>query len=227
MENFISIKRIADNITEHPLLRDIPFDRIVNYVMELIRICGMPNMYIDKTDHVEIHEYRGELPCDLLELTAVRGMHGEEYVYSVSHFHTSPLKENHSTGTYSYTVQGNIIFSSEKERDIEIAYRTIPFDENGFPMIPDNAEFIRAIEAYIKFKRFTILFDLNQVSAAVLNNAMQNYSFCIAQAQTGFIRPSEDEMQSIANMWCKLVPDVTAHKTQFATAHNREILRNH
>ena len=38
---------------------------------------------------------------------------------------------------------------------------------------------------------------------------------------------SIEKTQALVSQVKRLALDVTAHKTQFATAHNREILRNH
>jgi len=71
---------------------------------------------------------------------------------------------------FCYKLQGNCIFTSIKEGTIEIAYRAIAVDEEGYPLIPDNAAFIRALELYIKKQTFTILFDLQKINANVYQN---------------------------------------------------------
>lgn len=225
MDGYIKIQRIADDLAEHPLLRDISFERIINYTQELIKITGSPELFLEKTAVIPIHNYRGELPCDFISMIQVRGKCGLEYVPTMDNFFTS--EEREFGGTSTYKIQGKVIFTSEVNGSVEISYRAIPVDENGWPMLPDNAAFIRAIESYIKMQRFTILFDMGQVSQAVLNNAQQDYAWNIGQAQTEFALPSEDEMETITHVWNNLIPRMTAHKNGFATEHNREYLRRH
>ena len=45
-----------------------------------------------------------------------------------------------------------------------MAYRALPVDGEGIPLIPDNSVFYRALEAYVKKNWFTILFDLGKIS---------------------------------------------------------------
>jgi hypothetical protein len=55
-------------------------------------------------------------------------------------------------------------------------------DEDGFPLIPDNQSFKKALEYYIKREYFTILFDIGVITAPVLTNAEQRYAWYVGQA---------------------------------------------
>lgn len=227
---YVKIQRIADDLANHPMLRDISFDRIINYTQELMQIIGSPKMFLEKTEKVEIKDYRGELPCDFIEVIQVRGTRHEclpdEYVATANTFHTTEHK-NHTIGLPTYKIQGGVIITSREEDTIEVSYRAIPVDEDGWPMLPNNAAFIRAVEAYIKLQCFTVLFDQGQISQAVFQQAKQDYAWCAGQAETQLIMPSLDEMETITNMWNTLIPRVTEHRTHFAAAHNKEYLRRH
>lgn len=127
----------------------------------------------------------------------------------------------------TYKVQGRVIFTSMKEGVIEIAYQAIKVDEDGFPLIPDNSSFIRALELYIKKNHFTVLFDLGKINPAVYSNVQQEYAWAVGQAQSDLIRPSIDEMQSITNALNTLVPRVNEHSKGFVTDGSMERIRKH
>lgn len=223
---FVKIQQVVDNLAQHPMLQDIPFDRIVNYAQELIQVIGSPKLFLEKTALVEIVNYRGVLPCDFVQVIQVRGAGcaPREYVATMDSFHTSERKAPY-VETPTYKIQGDVIITSEEKEPIEIAYKAIPVDEDGWPMLPDNAVFLRAIEAYIKMRQFNILFDQGQISQQVFNQAQQDYCFYAGQAQTELIRPTLDEMETITNMWNTLIPRMVEHRRGFATAHNKEYLR--
>lgn len=226
MEGYIKIQQIAEDLADHPMLKDISFDRIVNYAQELIKVVGAPKLYLDKTEHVNIDNYRGQLPCDFVRVIQVRGINGEEYVKTMNNFHTSP-KHDDFNGTPTYKIQGDVIFSSRKHDDLEIAYRAVPIDEDGWPLLPDDETFKRALEAYIKLRRFTIYFDMGQIAAPVLENARKDYSFYVGQAQSHLILPTYDEQETITNVWKNYVTRTTSHRNGFLTEHNKEYLRRH
>lgn len=227
MNRFISIKVILDNILEHPLLKDVTLERVLNHTINFIRIVGCPRLYTDKTEVIKIENYRGLLPCDLDEITQVRiksndDLSNKVFRYTTDSFHMSNDKSDIKELTYK--VQGNVIFTSIKEGFIELAYRAIPIDTEGYPLIPDNSSFIRALELYIKKQCFTILFDLGKIQPAIYNNVLQEYAWAVGQAQTDLIRPTLDQMEAISNMWCKLIPSTKEHESGYIHEGTKEVI---
>ena len=101
----------------------------------------------------------------------------------------------------------------------------IPTDHYGFPLIPENAAYIRALELYIQKRYFTILFNNGKINQNVLANTQQEYAFYVGQAQSDLIRPSLDQMESIKNMWTTLIPKMYKHADGFKTVNNPEVLK--
>lgn len=93
---------------------------------------------------------------------------GGVFRYSTDNFHMSDVK--HESPDYTYKIQGSVIYTSLKEGTIEISYRAIAVDDEGYPLIPDKSSFTRALELYIKKQCFTILFDLGKINQAVYAN---------------------------------------------------------
>lgn len=190
----------------------------------------MPPMFMEKTAELEIDNYRAKLPCDFHEMVQVRtniekcGYHiGGTFRYSTDNFHMSEHK--HEQPELTYKIQGTVIYTSIKEGTIEIAYRAIAVDDEGYPMVPDKSSFTRALELYIKKKCFTILFDLGKINQAVFANVQQDYAWAVGQAQSDLIRPSIDEMQSITNALNTLVPRVNQHSKGFITDGSMERIK--
>lgn len=231
MDKYISLRVIMDNILDHPMLRDVSFERAINYTQSFMRIVGCPRIFEEKTALVEIENYRGMLPCnynDIIQVRTYGNCNKENYGvfrYSTDNFHMSDNKQ--SSLDLTYKIQGNIIFTSIKEGTIEIAYNAFATDSEGYPMIPDNSSFIRALELYIKKQWFTILFDLNKISQAVLQNVQQEYYWAVGQCESEFTRPSIDQMESITNIWNNLILRTNSHSSGFKFEGNKETIRRH
>lgn len=232
MTDYISIRQIIDDCLHHPLLQDLTLERAVAYTVEFIRIIGMPTIFIERTAELEVENYRAKLPCDFHEMIQVRTNHercghhvGGVFRYSTDDFHMSEVA--HESPDLTYKIQGRIIYTSIKEGTIEIAYRSIAIDDEGYPLVPDKSSFTRALELYIKKKCFTILFDLGKINQAVLTNVQQEYSFAVGQAQSDLVRPSIDEMQSITNAFNTLIPRVNQHSKGFITDGSMERIKLH
>lgn len=228
--NYTNIKLIMDRLTRHPLLEDIPFETVIDYAVDFIRIVGTPPSFIEKTEKIEIKDYRGYLPCDYYQMIQVRLLNNENrtkvFRYSTDSFHMSDEKPKRSDLTYK--IQGDVIFTSIKDGIIEIAYQAMPIDKDGYPLIPDNSSYSKALELYIKLQWFTMLFDLGKITVQVLNNTQQQYAWAVGQAQTDLIRPTIDQMETISNMWNKLLPDTTRdHKTGYLNEGTQEHYKTH
>lgn len=227
MFRYVSIKTILDDILDHPMLKEVSFERAVDYTVHFIRIVGCPDIFNEKVERVEIKDYRGVLPCDLDKIIQVRacgGPHDKEvFRYSTDSFHMSG--DYRDSFDLTYKVQGNIIFTTLKCGTIEIAYTAFAVDDDGYPMIPENSSFITALELYIKKRHFTKLFDQGKITPQVYNNVCQEYAWYVGQAQSDMIMPSLDQMQSITNMFNTLVPRVTEHSRGFINSGTQERMR--
>lgn len=224
---YTNIKLIMDRITRHPLMQDIPFETVVDCAVDFIRIVGTPPSFVNKVEVLKVERYRAELPCDFYEMIQVRdAKSGWAFRYTSDSFHLSGQKPQLSDLTYK--IQNNVIFTSIERGDIEISYMALPVDDEGYPLIPDNSSYTRALEAYIKRYWFTIQFDLGKINAQVMNKADQDYAWAVGQAQTDLIRPTIDQMEMISNMWNKFLPDTTRdHRTGFLHEGTQEHIRIH
>lgn len=213
--NYISIRQIMDDLLADDTMKDLSFERVVNYAVEFIRIVGMPRAFEEKVADIEIEDYRGLLPCDFFEEVQVKDMKGFEYISMETAFH--------SKQAFTYKITGNVIFTSVKKAKLRLAYRAIKVDQDGFPLIPDNGTFARALELYVQKRYFTNLFNGGKLSKDVLHNTQQEYAFCVGQAQSDLIRPSADQMQSITNMWTSLLMRTNKHSDGFASVNMPEL----
>lgn len=229
MDKYISLKQVLDDILDHPMLKDVSFERAVNYTVHFMRIVGCPRMFEEKTALVEIENYRGMLPCNFNDIIQVRTHSSCDrknyrvFRHTTDSFHMSDNKQDSFDLTYK--IQGNVIFTSIKEGTIEIAYNAFAVDSDGYPMVPDNSSFISALEFYIKKKKFNILFDEGKISQAVWNQVCQDYAWAVGQAQSDLIRPTIDQMQSITNSLNTLIPRVSEHKSGFVNDGSAEMIK--
>lgn len=226
---YVNIRLIMDRLTRHPLLEDLSLETVVDYTVDFIRIVGTPPSFIEKTALIDITNYRGLLPCDYYQMIQVRIMKCrkmEAFRYSTDSFHMSETKPRHAGLTYK--IQGNCIITSIESGEIEIAYLAMPVDNEGYPLLPDNSSYLKALELYIKLQYFTVLFDTGKISGQVLSNTQQQYAWAVGQAQTDLIRPTIDQMEAISNMWNKFLPDTTKdHNTGYLHEGTKEHLINH
>lgn len=253
---YTTISRVLDNLLEHPLLRDVSVEQAVRYTIRFISQFGFPKFYEDKIADIEIHQYRGAMPCDLISIIQVKDKHTgiclrsmtDNFPQGLVTTPTSPpppidqlnnvrdeqMRKMH--GEYiperhvcfeepSFKTQGRIIYTSFPEGCIEVSYKSIPVDDDGFPMLIDNEMYLNALELYIKKKVFTIKYDTGKISTGVLENVQKDYAVAARLLQSEFTTPSVSEWESITRMWTTMLQSPRQFDRAFKHLGNREYLR--
>ena len=250
---FTNIRRVLDDLLEHPLLRDLTLEQVVRYTLRFVALHGYPQLYQDKIDTVDIKDFRGLLPCDLISIIQVKDLKTDVCLRSMTDTFTPGLRSKPDmrnqpkdllnnmkppVDTYippmqeyreesSFKTQGRIIFTSFPEGKVEIAYKSIPVDEDCFPLLIDNETYLNALEAYIKVKVFTVKFDTGKIQAGVLSNAQTEYAWASHLLQSEMTMPSVSEMESLTRMMNTLIKPVRQFDNGFKDLGNREYLRKH
>lgn len=243
---YTNIRRVLDDLLDHPLLRDLTLEQVVRHTIRFISLHGYPKLYQDKEEEVEIKDFRGLLPCDLVSINLVKDAETGLCLRAMTDVFT-PKEEsiqpptdllNNMQGEYiapmkkymeepAYKTQGRIIFTSFPEGNVEISYKAIPVDEDGFPLLIDNETYLNALEAYIKLKVFTVKFDTGKIAAGVLSNAQTDYAWAARQVQQEFIMPSMSEMESITRMLNTMIKPTTSFDNGFRNIGDREYRRRY
>ena len=226
--NTISISQVIGNIKSHPLLKKIPDGTIVDWAIEFQRIMGLAETFDEKLAVLEVKNNRAELPEDFYEVIQVRTANNNQAVpiYFRSMTDKFYQSENQRQAVpYTYIIRGSIIYVSPmKQGTIEVAYKAIEMDDCGMICIPDNQKYIRALESYIKVKKFTELFEIGEIKYDVLANAQQQYSFNVGAAHNDMKMPSLDEMESIGNIVNSLLPRRFSHHRGYADEGSKEFV---
>lgn len=224
---YTNIREVIARLHRNPLLRDVTVEQAVEYFADFIAVHGYNSMYEDREDHVKIENYRGKLPCAVIRINQVKDIQTGRCLRATSStFYMDPdIQEKQAFTERTFKTQGDIIFTSFKEGELLVSYKTIPLDDDGFPKVPDNQILIKALEAYIKKEAFTILFDLNRISANTYHNAQQQYGWLAGQLRSEMQMPTMSEMESIKRMWTALLPRTRMFDSGFTTAGESEYLK--
>lgn len=235
-KTYVSIKEIISRVLRHPLLKDFNLEQAVQYVSDFIDIFGLPDMFEDKEAVVEIKDFRGELPCDCTAITQVKDVRTGICFRAMQDTFKPNSREYHKGERFcefykieepAFKTQGRIIFTSIKHCKINISYKAIPVDKDGYPLLIDNGIYLKTLELYIKRELFLVLFETGKVSSAVIQNVQQDYAWRAGQLRGELTNPSMSEMESICRMWTAMIPRMTSFDNGFRDNANREYRRTH
>ncbi len=219
----VSIRVLMDNVASHPMMKDIPDETVVRYVVEFMRVMGCPFLMGEKTAEVEIRDFKGALPCDFYKEVSVSGPHGEPFRGATATF----PEDDEGAPRLTYSIRGGVIHASLPDGVVRLRYTAIMEDEDGFPLLPDNSVALRAMEAYVKMRWFTVLFDMGRASSQSLSNAQQDYAWCAGQCHSEQHRLSMDRMESVTASLTNLMCRPRLHADGFASLGDRERWRTH
>lgn len=244
---YTSIKRVLDDLLDHPLLRDLTLEQAVRHTLRFISLHGYPALYKDKQEVVDIKDFRGLMPCDLISINLVKDLDTGLCLRSMTDVFTPEAKDtkekpvdllNNIQGEYippmkeyreepAFKTQGRIIFTSFPEGKVELSYKAIPTDEDGYPLLIDNETYLNALEAYIKVKVFTVKFDTGKIASGVLSNAQTDYAWASHLLQSEMTLPSVSEMESITRMLNTMIKPTTSFDNGFRNIGDREYRRRY
>lgn len=225
---YVNIREVLSRVLRHPLLQDVNLEQALQYTIDFIGLYGFPQFYTDKEAFVDIEDYRGELPCDLISINMVKECRYNHPLRSMtSEFNPGGKYYHDLQHEPQFKTQGRTIITSFKCGRIHISYKAVPVDEDGLPLLIDNTKYLKALELYIRCQAFTLLFDLGKISPQVLNHTEQEYGWAAGQLMEEFNTPSMAEMESMTNMLNQLIVRNDEFRHRFETLGNKEFNKVH
>ena len=216
---YISCYRIFEKVHQDYGFKDkLNWITALEWIGDAIDRVGTGFALIDKvtgmdplTPTIKIENYRGELPCDCHEVISCR-----EYCYKIpmryssDTYHRNPYNDRSpdftSNSDLTYILNNNYIFTSFDIGEVEMAYKAFPVDEKGFPLIPDDHKFIRAVTAYVAEKIAFNLWTRGELADKVYMEIKQERLWAIPAARTKADMLSLDQMETFKNSLLRTIP---------------------
>lgn len=220
--SYTNIRVILDNLLQDELLQDLTLEQVVGHVIRFNGIFNIPQLYTEKDVHVDIEDYRGELPCDLISVKQVRDYATGAAIPEISGTFRTPYSLERA-----FKTQGRIIYTTFKKGKVEIVYRAIPVDEEGYPLILDNEKYKNALELYIKKEKFCKFFERGKIPQAVFQHIEQEYFWAAGQLSTELKMPSLSQWENISQAHNQLLMKGNEFRKGFETTGIPEYYRKH
>lgn len=225
---YISVSYIIENYYRNfKFLGQLDFYDAMEHIWSAMNLINVPQQYITKIDCIKIENYKGELPCDLHKIeqcrvyeTNIPMRYATDSFHSPMHCEGSPDIDINSDATYK--LDNSHIKTSFKEGTVEIAYYAFPTDDEGYPMIPDNEKFVKAITSYLAERKGFQLFMEGKLDVQRYNKLEVEWLFYVGAAQNAARMPSIDQMESLKNQWLRLIPRIAEHSRSFRDLGSQE-----
>lgn len=242
--NYKSLGTILWSVLKNPLCQELTYEEAAEYALECIRLLGAPVIYLNKIERLNLTSYKAELPCDLLYIEGVEYFDGNTSEpiamrEATNVYHLDPeeftneqntdfdLRGNHRRNEFTYKIQNGIIFTSMSDGCIQIGYKAIATDEEGYPLIPDNQKVQLALEYYILSRYLEPLWMMGKITDKAFEYIQQKRYFYVPSAYTSLTMPGMDKMESMMNAINRLIINTTSHQNKFKKLGEKERLRRY
>lgn len=148
----------------------------------------------------------------------------EEHIH---HHHHHGHHHGHNHVEFTYKIQGNVIFTTVSHGEVELAYRAIDTDSEGFPLLPDNAHFQKALQYYIMVQYLEPRFMQGKLSDRAFSHIQQEYAWAIGSWKAEQQMMNLDEIESFKNTLCSIIMNTNAHANGYRNVSRRNTLINH
>lgn len=255
---YVSSKLVIESIFRDYAFKstDVDVEAIKEHIFDAMLKIGVPTAFIDEVDTVQITDYRGELPCGLIDIApGMIRMHGTQrpLIWSSDRFYSIHMPVETQTNSpdvndpyytaysdaptimdkdtyaqyYTYYLNDNYIFTNFSNGYIDIAYKAFPMSDDGWPEIPDNVRYIEGVRTYVAERIGFKSWMNSDISDKVYAKLERDRDWNIASANTAGRVPSLDQMESLKNQWLTLNPDTQQHSQSFRYLNRRQRIRTH
>lgn len=108
--------------------------------------------------------------------------------------------------------------------NICIVYLGIPTDEDGYPMIPDNIYYMKAITAYITSMLDYQEWRKGKLPDKVYKQSEADWLFYVNSARGAANMPNTAQLENLKNVWRRLMPTVNDYSKGFTNFNKKERL---
>ena len=232
--NYKSLGSLLWTLLKNPICQDLSYEDAAEYALECIKLLGAPVIYINKIEILELSQYKAKLPCDLLYIEGIKyisnnnsGSSTMRESSNIYHLDSFEFENENNNSELTYKIQNSLIFTSRQEGCIEISYKAIHCDENGYPLIPDNQKVELALEYYILSRYLEPLWMMGKVTDKVFEYIQQKRYFYVPSAQQGLQMPSIDKMETIMNGINRLIVTNNSHTNGFKNYGVKEQIKQY
>lgn len=205
--------------------REIDFDTCVEWIGDALLYIGVFKQFDQKIIKIDITNGRGTLPCDFYKLIYVT-YNNIPMSWSTNSMDKAYFCEDcripQCCTEYNFYINNNFIFTSFTSGEVCLEYLAIPTDEEGYPLVPDEINFLDACKMYVikmldwqDWRRGIIPDKIKDDSEIRWNEKVQ-------AARGAGNMPNPHELENLKNVWQRLIPLNNEFMHGFRNIRNQE-----
>jgi len=192
----------------------------IEWIAEALDIMKMSPNYVKKTAKIVIESNRVKVPCDVLQIGAIRitEIDGAEGLDAHFEEFNGDIFIEEIAGTISditfpfYELRGSFLHFKFEKGSGKIYYYGMPLDECGYPLVPDDTLVTNALSWYILMKW---LGQGNVHPVHTYDSIEAKWFRDYPRGQNSVKRITPEKMAKVARNWIQLLPRINRHEDYF------------
>lgn len=204
---------------------EINFGDCVEWIAECLMMIGAYAQFEEDQKCVEVCNHEAQLPCGFYKLIEMN-YDGKPIMWSsntmASLYGCEGCKiPSCCTSEYFYITESHIK-TSFKEGKLCMTYLAIPTDEDGYPMIPDDVYYDKALKAYCTYMLDRIEFRKGKLPEAAYRDSEKDHLFYINSARGAANMPNLQQLERLKNVWVRMIPQQNEFNKNFRNTGTQE-----
>jgi len=241
--NYTNVREVIEGLyRDYGHQEELDLWDMIEWCGEALDLIGAHQQYVTMVEDWQVCNYRYALPCNLISLNQI-SYNGFPLKYAAGVFGPA---SNADDSTYvidgeevssdnfprynaeqvnmdhRYYINAAYLVTSFEEGCLMVSYTATKVDEDGFPMIPDDILFKKALKSYCQMMLDRKDWRRQRLSEAVYRDSQRDWEWYVRSARGKAQMPNIDKMESIKNQWVRLKPNQNSYNTFFSDMNTPE-----
>lgn len=220
IKNQVSLKYVISKLyRDLNINEELPISSVIEWSAEALEYIGAYGQYISKTTVLIVANHKVELPCDFYRLESI------SYNNKSLRWSGNTLPGNYMCDTCrlpdckdceTFYIQDNMLYTSIEHTTDEpsitstntlcITYTAIPTDEEGFPLVPDDVYYMKALTTYITYMLDWQQWRKGKIPDKVFQYSEKEWLFYVNSARGSANMPDLAKLENLKSTWQRLLP---------------------
>tara|TARA_R110002051_G_scaffold65300_4_gene118555 strand:- start:367 stop:1119 length:753 start_codon:yes stop_codon:yes gene_type:complete len=241
---FVSVYEIIEGVyRDSGIQEELDIWDVIEWAGEALELIGAGVSYVELIGELCVQDHKVQLPCNfhILEQISYNGIplplcSGTFGAISTTSGNSTknvidgkevdatnfPLTDSQNTSGNCYYINNNFIVTSFDKGCLLISFKGINVDKEGFPMMPDNVSYKKAVKAYIQTMVDKLWWRRGSLNEAIYRDSQRDWEWYVKQARGSANMPNLDQMENLKNQWVKLKPNINSSRTFFTDLSSPE-----
>lgn len=233
LKGYTSVKTVMAKLyRDLNLTVDIPESSVVEWIAEILEKIGTFAQYDNLKECIDIVDGKAKLPTNFHKLVDI-AYQSKPLNWATNTMYNDYACDNCTIpsccGDYEFYINNNYIITNitDTNEQLCVIYLGVPTDEEGYPLVPDDAYFMDACTSYVTYKLDYQEWRKGNLPDKVFQKSEQEYLFYVRAAKASANMPNAAQLENLKNVWVRLIPKQDQYSSFFKDINKPERRKLH